>query len=228
MKTSEKIFATGMAFLFLFLFSQLSCSTQSRIKHYSGDGEIQKVDEHSVFIKDGYTIQFKAVKLDHSYHLTHHLNKIPKIDSEVYISYAIQEPEKWMWAEYNEWHAHHRTNVTSRTGRPKMLKGIITMCLKDSKGTVILQQRCKLSEFGWFCDDSKTWQLLYVLQDKGRFSVDDKAKYILGVSIEDVDPILKNNEFYVTIKNLGKTRFGLDKIMGQAKPKPNSANPWRV
>ncbi len=106
MKTSGKIFAAGMAFLFLF--SQSSCSTQSRIKHYSGDGEIQKVDEHSVFIKDGYTIQFKAVKLDHSYLLTYHLNKIPKIDSEVYISYAIQGPEKWMWAEYDEYERHFR------------------------------------------------------------------------------------------------------------------------
>ena len=91
MKTLRNIFATGTAFLLLF---QSSCSTQSKIARYSGDGEIKAMPDYGFWQGGGgCTVKFKPIKLDQSSHFTYHFKGLPHWQFE--LLFAVEDSREW-------------------------------------------------------------------------------------------------------------------------------------
>ena len=177
MKAMRIFFVIGVG---LVLLSQTSCSTQWRIKHYSGDGNIKTIPT-PFFVHDGYTVQFKPVKLDHSTRLTYHFKGLPKIAWRVDVFFEIDDPRLLDDKERYD------------------LKGTLAMSLKDSKGNLIMQFEHKLSELVW-SRGSGPWELYD--EEKPGFTADSTVEYTLEVTI-DPDSALKDDKGYVLFSTGG-------------------------
>jgi hypothetical protein len=189
MGTLRKFFVIGAAILLLF---QSSCSTQSYLKRYSGDGET-KIIPTPFFVSDGYTVQFKPVSLDKPMNMTYHFKGLPKVAWPIEVYFVIEGSQDWRWR-----------NEGNRAPAPNTvfiddLKGTLEMSLKDTKGNTIFQVKHKPSEFTW-CEGGHEPPWLY--DSKTFFTVNRSMEYVLEVSI-DPDPTLRDTDGYVLLRSGG-------------------------
>ena len=196
MKTLRIIFVTGIAFLLLF---QSSCSTQSHLKHYSGDGE-PKIIPTPFFVNDGYAIQFKPISLDKPAEMTYHFKGLPKVAWQVEVYFVVEGSQEWESKDYYEWQQlHHPNDITKETAVIDDLKGTLEMSLKDTKGNIIFQVTNVLSKLTWSQGDHTPAELY---DSKTFFTTSIVKEYILDVSIVP-DPILKNDKGYILFRSGG-------------------------
>lgn len=162
-----------------------SCSTESRIKHYSGDGEIKARPNHGFWGGGGgYTLQFKPIKLDHPAHFNYHFAGLPGWKAE--LLFAIEDSGWRGGGGRAEWDQRD-------------LKGNLAMSLKDVKGKVVFQFEKKLSELEWSYGGQSPWELY---DERAVNFTPDSREYILDVTV-DPDPILKDAIGYVLIEGGG-------------------------
>jgi hypothetical protein len=187
----------GIGFLLVIL---ASCSTQSRITHYQGDGEIKANPDYGLIGGGGgYTLKFKSIKLDHPAHFTYHFSGLPRWRAEVL--FAIAGPQKWEWRDCYDWYQKHYPSEQ----RPQVaiindLKGKLAISLRNAKWDVILQFQRELSELTWSQGGSNPSELY---DEQAINFTPDSREYTLEVTI-DPDPILKDDEGYVLIRGGGR------------------------
>ena len=189
MKNSRRCFVAVMGILFSLILS--SCSTQSYLKHYTGDGET-KIIPTPFFVSDGYTVQFKPVSLDKPMNMIYHFKGLPKVAWRVEVYFVIEGSQQWKWRNGNQVIAANADFIDD-------LKGTLEMSLKDTKGNIIFQVKHRLSEFTW-CQSGQQPPWLY--DGKTFFTANSSAEYILEVSV-DPGPTLKSNEGYVLLRSGG-------------------------
>lgn len=172
----------------------LSCSTQSRISHYQGDGEIKANPDYGLIGGGGgYTLKFKPIKLDQPAHFVYHFSGLPRW--KVGIFFAIEGPQKWERRDFYDWSRQHYPNEQKQnTAIIDDLNGTLAMSLKDAKGNVIFQFKKKLREL--------TWSGTELYDERTVNFTPDGREYTLEVTI-DPDPILKDDEGYVLIRGGG-------------------------
>ncbi|HVU08611.1 MAG TPA: hypothetical protein VHG89_08735 [Verrucomicrobiae bacterium] len=178
--------------VFLFLLFQSSCSTQSYLNHYSGDGE-PKIIPNPFFVSDGYTVQFKPVSLNKPVKMTYHFKGLPKVAWQVEVYFVIEGSQDWRWR--NEGNRASATNTVFIDD----LKGTLEMSLKDINGNIIFQVTNMLSKLTWE-QGGKQSPALY--DSKTFFTASSIKEYVLDVSIVP-DSTLKNNEGYVLFRSGG-------------------------
>ncbi len=172
-----------------------SCSTQSRIKHYQGDGEIKANPDYGLIGGGGgYTLKFQAIKLDHPAHFTYHFSGLPRWKAE--ILFAIEGPQKWEWRNYYDWNQRHYPNEPKQnTAIIDDLKGTLGMSFKDAKGNVVFQFKKKLREL--------TWSGTELYDERTVNFTPDGREYTLEVTI-DPDSTLKDDDGYALIRGGGR------------------------
>lgn len=179
----------------------VSCSTATRLKRYSGDGEIKAKPDYGFWGGGGgYTLQFKPIKLDQPVHLTYHFSGLPQWHAEAF--FAINDTRTWEGKPLYEW--YQRTASPAEKERHKYacyddLTGTLAMSLKDTKGNVVFQFEKKLRELRWSGSGGGMYELY---DEKTAFFMPNAGEYILEVSI-DPDPMLKDDEGYVLFKGGG-------------------------
>jgi hypothetical protein len=177
MNVLRNFLMTGTAFLLLF---QSSCSTQSKIARYSGDGEIKAMPDYGLTQGGGgCTVKFKPIKLDSSAHFTYRFKGLPNWHFNLF--FAIEDKQAWADKKQN-------------------LNGTLAMTLKDTNGNVILQFQRKLSELVWSRAGLGPWEL-YDFQNV-HFTPNSSAEYMLEIKIEP-DSLLKDDEGYVLLRGGG-------------------------
>ena len=189
MKTLRRFFVAGIALLLLL---QSSCSTQSHLKHYSGDGD-PKIISNPFFVSDGYTVQFKPVSLDRPTKMTYHFRGLPRVAWRVEVYFVIEGSQDWR--SRNDGDPAPAPNTVFIDD----LKGTLEMSLKDTKGNTIFQVTNMLSKLTW-CQGGKEPPWLY--DSKTFFTTSSIKEYILDVNIIP-DPMLKDNDGYVLFRSGG-------------------------
>lgn len=188
----------GIGFLLVILAA--SCSTQSRITHYQGDGEIKANPDYGLIGGGGgYTLKFKSIKPDHPAHFTYHFSGLPRWRAEVL--FAIAGPQEWEWRDYYDWYQKHYP----REQRPQVaiindLKGKLAISLRNANGDVILQFQRELSELTWSQGGSNPSELY---DEQAINFTPDGREYTLEVTV-DPGPGLKDDEGYVLIRGGGR------------------------
>jgi len=203
MKTLRSYFVTGITFLLLF---QSSCSTQSKIAHYSGDGEIKAMPDYGLIQGGGgCTVKFKPIKLDQPAHFTYHFKGLPHWRSSLY--FTIEDSREWTDKRQYEFYQQPSQAAWVATNRFKFAtycdpKGTISVSLKDTKGNVMVQFERMLSELRWSRAGLGPWDLYD--EHSVNFTPKTDVEYVLEVSV-DPDPTLKEDVGYVSIRG-GKLR----------------------
>lgn len=192
----------------LLLLAQSSCSTQSEISNYSGDGRIVALPYHGFWRGGGgYIVQFKPIQLDQPTNQVYHFTGLPKIAWRVNVFFAIKDSRSWedrRQYEFDqqpsqvEWAKKHHIVPACYDN----LNGALSMSLKDEKGDLIFQYDHKLSDLVWSRRGSGPWEL-YPRDFTTSFPADSQARYTLEVKI-DPDPILKEDESYVLLRSGGR------------------------
>ena len=196
MKNSRRYFVTGMGIL-LVLF-QTSCSTKSKIAHYSGDGEIKAMPDNGLIQGGGgCTVKFKPIKLDSPTHLIYHFKGLPNWRFNLF--FTIEDAREWTDKRQYEFYQQHSQAAWVETNHFKFatysdLKGTLAMSLKDAKGNVVIQFERKLSELRWSRAGLGPWDLYD--EHSVNFIPESSVEYILEVSI-DPDPTLNDDVGYV-------------------------------
>lgn len=176
--------------------SQSSCSTESRISHYKGDGEIKANPDYGLIGGGGgYTLKFKPIKLDQPAHFTYHFTGLPRWRAGVF--FKIEDSRWWEDRAQYEW--DQRKNSIAQRERINVacyedLDGTLAMSLRDAKGGVVFEFKKKLREL--------TWSGTELYDDRTVNFNPDGRDYILEVTINP-DPILKNDEGCVLIRGGG-------------------------
>jgi hypothetical protein len=194
-------FSFGIIFVLAVL--EVSCSTQSQIGHYSGDGQITaRPDYGLVGGGGGYLLQFKPIKLDQPAHFTYHLTGLPNWRTD--ILFAIEDSRTWEDKDLYEWYE----KTASEAKKEKYnyacyddLNGTLAMSLKDAKGNVIFQFEKKLRQLVWSTGSNpkNVWELY----DKQSVNCSlDSREYVLEVTIHP-DPILNDDNGYVLLRGGG-------------------------
>jgi hypothetical protein len=178
-----------------------SCSTESGIKHYSGDGEIKaRPDDGFWGGGGGYLLKFKPIKLDRPEHFTYHFAGLPRWKTEAL--FAIEDSRTWEDKDLYEW--YEKTASAAKKEKYKYacyddLKGTLAMSLKDAKGNVVFKFEKKLRELTWSQAGQGPWELY---DEKTINFTPDSREYVLEITI-DPDPMLKDNEGYVLFRGGG-------------------------
>src|SRR6266849_3520883 len=137
MLSRKACFSVGIGLLVAVL--EPACSTQSRIKHYSGDGEIKaRPDYGLVGGGGGYLLRFKPIKLDHQAHFTYRFEGLPRSRAEVL--FAIEDSRTWEDRHLYEWYQRNASSAEKEAYRFACyddLTGTLGMSLKDAKGNVV-------------------------------------------------------------------------------------------
>jgi hypothetical protein len=177
-----------------------SCSTESQIKHFSGDGKIT-TEPYYGFIQGGggYDLKFEPIKLDKPAHFTYRFAGLPHRQNLAYFS--IEDSRTWEDKHLYDW--YQRTALPAEKEEYKYacyedLKGTLAMSLKDTKGNVVFQFEKKLSKLVWSYGKGP-WDLY---DEKTSAFVPDGREYILEVTINP-DPILTDDVGYVFIRGVG-------------------------
>jgi hypothetical protein len=203
MKILRIFFVTGIAFLLLF---QSSCSTQSKIAHYSGDGEIKAMPGGGIIEGGGgCIIKFKPIKLNQPAHFIYHFKGLPHWQFE--LLFAIEDSREWtdkkqyefdMQPSHIEWAEKNHINKSACYDD---LKGTLAMSLKDAKGNIILEFNRPLSKLTWSRSGRGPWEL-YDLQNVN-FTPNSSTEYILEINIEP-DHLLEADAGYVLLRGGGR------------------------
>ena len=178
-----------------------SCSTESRIKHYSGDGEIKAGPDYGFWGGgSGYTLKFKRIKLDQSGHFAYRFSGLPRWITQVY--FAIEDSRTWKDKHLYDW--YQRTASPAEKEKYKYacyddLTGTLSMSLKDTKGNVVFQFEKKLRELTWSGSGGGPRELY---DEKTVNFTPDSREYILEITI-DPDLMLKDDEGYVLFRGGG-------------------------
>jgi hypothetical protein len=201
MKNSRSYFVTGMGILFLLV--QISCSTRSKIAHYSGDGEIKAMPGGVVLGGGGCIVKFKPIKLDQPAHFTYQLKGLPAWEFGLF--FTIEDPRIWTDRRQYEFYQQPSQLAWAETNHFKFatyddLKGTLAMSLKDAKGDVVIQFKRKLSELIWSRAGVGPWDL-YDLRNV-HFMPSSNMQYTLEINI-DPDLTLKDNMGYVLLRGGG-------------------------
>jgi hypothetical protein len=179
----------------------VSCSTTSRIKHYSGDGEIKAKPDYGFWGGGGgYTLQFKPIKLDQPAHFTYRFAGLPQWKTEAF--FAIEDP-RW-WEDKAQYERDQRKGSAAERNGIKVacyddLSGTLAMSLKDTKGNMVFQFEKKLRELRWSGSGSGLHELY---DEQTVFFTPDSREYILEITI-DPDPMLKDDRGYVLFRGGG-------------------------
>jgi len=179
----------------------LSCSTESQIKHYSGEGQIKARPDYGFPTGGGgYVVQFEPLKLDRATHVTYRFEGLPHWKAEIFL--AVEDSRRWTdRREYETERADAAigTNKTATACRDDLI-GRCAMVLKDADGKVLLRFNKKLSELTW----SRAGQGPWALYDQDAVNFTPKSReYLLEVTIEP-DPLLKGTQGYVLIRGGGR------------------------
>lgn len=201
MKSPRNFFATGLAFLFLMFAS--SCSTESKVKHYSGDGEIKTRPGGVLLGGGGCVVKFKPVKLDQPSKSTYHFKGLPAWNFNLYFVVEdsrfwvdqnwyknFQKPSNVAWAE-----AHH-----VKYANYDELQGNLVVSLKDTNGKIILQFDRPLSKLTWSGGGDGESEL-YASHNVS-FKPTKGMEYVLEISMNP-DPMLKDEVGYVLLRGGG-------------------------
>jgi hypothetical protein len=191
-------FSFGIIFVLAVL--EVSCSTQSQIGHYSGNGQITARPDHGlVGGGGGYLLQFTPIKLDQPAHFTYHFKGLPRWRTEVL--FAIEDSHTWENKRLYDWYQ----KTASPADKEKYnyacyddLNGTLAMSLKDAKGNLVLHFEKKLRELIW-SHSQGPWELY---NEQMVNFMPDSQEYVLEVII-DPDPILKDDNGYVLLRGGG-------------------------
>lgn len=179
----------------------LSCSTEARIKHFSGDGEIKAMPDYGlVGGGGGYVLKFKPMKLDHQAHFTYRFAGLPRWKAEAF--FAIEDSKWWEDREQFNWD-QRKGSAAKRNGIHVAcyddLTGTLAMSLKDAKGNVVFQFEKKLRELIWSGSGGGPHELY---DEKTVNFTPDSREYTLEVTINP-DPMLKDDVGYVMFRGGG-------------------------
>ncbi len=183
-----------------------SCSTESQIIHFSGDGKIEARPYYG-FLQGGggYDLKFEPIKLDKPAHFAYRFAGLPH--RLAYAYFSIEDP-RW-WEKRNEFELNMLPDsYTKKHGITVAciddLNGSLAISLKDAKGNVIFQFDKKFSDLIWSQAGKGPWDLY---DEKTSSFVPDDREYVLEVTIDDPDPILKDVVGYILIQGAGSEPF---------------------
>lgn len=182
-----------------------SCSTESQIKHFSGDGKITAKPYHGFFQGGGgYDLKFEPFRLDKPAHFIYHFTGLPHRLAYAYFSI---EDLRW-WEKRREFESNLLPGSYAQTHGITVaciddLKGTLAMSLKDTKGNIVFKFEQKLNKLTWSRAGKGPWDLY---DDKTSAFMPDDREYVLEVAI-DPDPILKDVGGYVFIRGVGSEPF---------------------
>lgn len=171
-----------------------SCSTQSRIRHYRGDGTILANPSYGLTGGGGgYTLSFQSIKLDHLARSTFHFSGLPKSKAEVF--FVIESAQKWEQRNYHEWNRqHYPAERRENTAIIDDLNGTLDLSLRDAKGKCVLGFKKKLRDLTWSSSG---------LYDQNAVSfTPDGSDYDLEITI-DPDHSLEGASGHVIIRGGG-------------------------
>jgi hypothetical protein len=182
-----------------------SCSTESQIKHYSGDGKIEARPYYGFLHGGGgYDLKFEPIKLDNPAHFVYHFAGLPH--RLVYTYFSIEDSR--CWENRREFESNLLPDSYAQTRDITVaciddLKGDLAMSLKDVKGNIIFQFDKRLNKLVWSIGGKGPWDLY---DEKTSRFVPDSQEYDLELSINP-DPVLKNVFGYVHIYGVGSEPF---------------------
>ncbi|HLX69025.1 MAG TPA: hypothetical protein VKV04_05285 [Verrucomicrobiae bacterium] len=204
MKSCLRLFLLAYALIAAALLS--SCSTESRIHHYQGDGEITANPDYGLTQGGGgYTLKFKPSKLDRSAHYTYHFKGLPRSRAEVL--FAVEDSRTWEDKRFYRWYQQTATADEKQKNNYACysdLTGKFSILLKDADGKEVLRFNKKISELTWSRGNGP-WELY---DERAVNFTPDGREYTLEVTI-DPDPTLKGNNGYVLIRGLGREALSI-------------------
>jgi hypothetical protein len=180
-----------------------SCSTESRLSHYLGDGEIKAQPDYGLIGGGGgYTLKFAPIKLNRKSHYIYHLKKLPALKTDVY--FAIEDPHTWVDRDLYTW---YKTNASESKKQQynyacyEDMSGTLAMSLKDGEGRYVFQFEKKLSELIW-SSGSEPKHVVELYDDHSMgFTLDDRD-YVLEITITP-DAALNSDKGYVLFQGVG-------------------------
>lgn len=174
----------------------VSCSTSQYTKHYSGDGEIQEV-RAPILMRNGYTVRFKPMTLGRPVYNVYRFTGLPKIAPHVEACFVFDDPRNWTSKEYSDRQQRNHPDETNSHVIIADLQGSLSISLRDSNGTTILDVSRKLSDFGWTEVGSGHWLLN---SSNLLFIANPHADYVLEVTT-DFEPMLAGIGGQVLLKS---------------------------
>lgn len=166
---------------FLLLALGTSCSTNSSIQGYTGDGEFKEGTSYGVGTSRGYSVKFAPVKLDAPVNQVYHFSGLPRRSSDIFFVM-----ENRALSEVRE-----------------QLTGTCAITLKDGSGKIVRQFKKKFCDMVWVRAGDGPWELY---DSQTVYFTPDRRDYILELAI-DTDPLLKDEQGYVFIR--GGVREGI-------------------
>ncbi len=177
-----------------------SCSTESSLSNYRGDGEIEMNPNYGIENGGGYTLKFKQISLESSAYHIYRFKGLPHLKAQVL--FAIEDTRTWEDRRLYEWYqqtASASEKLKYQYACKDDLSGSLSMTLKDQNGNVIFRFNKKLSDLTWSRAGLGPWELY---DEKTINFRPDGREYTIEVKI-DSDPILKTDNGYLLIRGGG-------------------------
>ncbi|HEY4415347.1 MAG TPA: hypothetical protein VGO57_06610 [Verrucomicrobiae bacterium] len=180
-----------------------SCSTESKLRHYSGDGEIKAQPDYGLIGGGGgYTLKFAPIPLDGKAHFIYHLKGLPAGKTDVY--FAIEDPHAWVDRDLYTW---YQTNASESKKQEynyacyEDLNGTLAMSLKDREGKYVFQFEKKLSELTW-SSGSEPKHVVELYDRRSMGCALDGRDYVLEITVTP-DAILSPDKGYILFQGGG-------------------------